>query len=262
MATILDPKSKLQTFNKASWREEAEDLRDGSPEADIDWAQEYRQCFEDIFSYYRVQYPDIIIPEHTRHRTLFEYLRDKGFASKKQKDLQGKSREAIVFSEVAEYLGEGTVQDISILEYWKVNSKRFLIVSMMARDILVVPPSTVGVERLFNIARDVKYFRRAGLNPQTVRAIMVELASNRLDRDRLVANDPSEAEDFTPMASLRHIQRLDQVMEPTIMEFSNREYISDTEDPLPRRQSTAPINEEEENGGDASFVVDCSLCIS
>ncbi|OAL68712.1 hypothetical protein A7D00_7370 [Trichophyton violaceum] len=248
MATILDPKSKLQTFNKASWREEAEDLGDGSPEADIDWAQEYRQCFEDIFSYYRVQYPDIVVPEHTRHRTLFEHLRDKGFASKKQKDLQGKSREAIVFSEVAEYLGEGTVQDISILEYWKVNSKRFPILSMMARDILAVPPSTVGVERLFNIARDVNYFRRARLNPRTVRAIMVELASNRLDRDRLVANDPSEAEDSSPMASLRHIQRLDQVMEPTIMEFSNREYISDTEDPLPRRQSTAPINEEEENG--------------
>ena len=43
----------------------------------------------------------------------------------------------------------------------------------MARDVLAVPISTVGVERLFNMARDIYHYRRSRLKADTISKLMI-----------------------------------------------------------------------------------------
>src|SRR5438034_11705574 len=43
----------------------------------------------------------------------------------------------------------------------------------MARDTLAVPASGVGVERLFNMARDICHYRRSHLKAETISKLMI-----------------------------------------------------------------------------------------
>ncbi len=43
----------------------------------------------------------------------------------------------------------------------------------MARDVLAIPATSVGVERLFNMARDICHYRRGSLKAETIRKIML-----------------------------------------------------------------------------------------
>lgn len=49
----------------------------------------------------------------------------------------------------------------------------------MARDFLSVAASGVGVERLFNSARDVCSYRRGQLNSSTIEKLMLQLTTDR-----------------------------------------------------------------------------------
>ncbi|XP_024980836.1 zinc finger BED domain-containing protein RICESLEEPER 2-like [Cynara cardunculus var. scolymus] len=58
-------------------------------------------------------------------------------------------------SELKVYLSDSTIDntnDFNILRWWKVNSERFPILSKLARDVLVVPISTVASESTFSIS--------------------------------------------------------------------------------------------------------------
>jgi hypothetical protein len=55
---------------------------------------------------------------------------------------------------------------------WKKIEPKYPTVARMAKDILSIPASGVGVERLFNTARDVCFYRRNRLNPTTIEMIM------------------------------------------------------------------------------------------
>ena len=63
--------------------------------------------------------------------------------------------------------------DRPILELWKLIDKVFPTVARMARDILAIPLSGVGVERVFNMARDVCHYRRSRLHAEQIRQIML-----------------------------------------------------------------------------------------
>src|SRR5205814_9819476 len=58
------------------------------------------------------------------------------------------------------------------LEWWAKHEHDFPNLGKMARDILAVPASGAGVERLFNIARDICNFRRGRLHGETIRKLM------------------------------------------------------------------------------------------
>ena len=58
------------------------------------------------------------------------------------------------------------------LEMWKQIHLKYPTVAKMAKDILSIPASGVGVERLFNTARDVCFYRRNRLNSTTIEMIM------------------------------------------------------------------------------------------
>jgi len=61
----------------------------------------------------------------------------------------------------------------NVLEYWKVAESRWPTIARIARDVLAIPAAGVGVERLFNVARDICSYRRYSLKPDTLRLLMI-----------------------------------------------------------------------------------------
>jgi len=97
----------------------------------------------------------------------------------------------------------GIFYEANILEWWKVNAGRFLNVARMARDILAVQRGSVGVERVFSLARDVIPYRRSRLKSSTIRSSMlVKSYQNEELRRELVGHDSErEAEKVKEMAA-------------------------------------------------------------
>ncbi|XP_055959810.1 zinc finger BED domain-containing protein RICESLEEPER 2-like [Mercurialis annua] len=78
-------------------------------------------------------------------------------------------------SELEVYLSEATVENddgYDILKWWKLNSGRFPILSRMARDVLVVPISTVASESAFSTSGRVLDCFRSSLTPKLVEALV------------------------------------------------------------------------------------------
>jgi len=67
----------------------------------------------------------------------------------------------------------GIFYEANILECWKVNARRFPNLARMATDILAVQGGSVGVERVFSIARDVIPYRRSRLQSSTIQSSML-----------------------------------------------------------------------------------------
>lgn len=51
----------------------------------------------------------------------------------------------------------------------------------LARDVLSIPASGAGVERLFNSARDICHYRRGSLQPQTISDLMMYMCTSRFE---------------------------------------------------------------------------------
>ena len=49
----------------------------------------------------------------------------------------------------------------------------------MARDFLTIAIDGIGVKRLFNTSRDVYYYRRSRLHPDTIEAIMLQIYTDQ-----------------------------------------------------------------------------------
>ena len=78
-------------------------------------------------------------------------------------------------SELEVYLNEATIDntdDFDILRWWKVNSERIPILSKVARDILVVPISTVASESTFSTTGMVLDNFMSSLTPKIVEALI------------------------------------------------------------------------------------------
>ncbi|KAJ5903877.1 hypothetical protein N7504_006260 [Penicillium tannophilum] len=52
--------------------------------------------------------------------------------------------------------------------YWREHKREFPVLSWLARDLLSVPATGAGVERLFNSARDICHYRRGSLHKVTI----------------------------------------------------------------------------------------------
>ncbi|KAJ1704854.1 hypothetical protein NYO67_12991 [Aspergillus flavus] len=144
IATILDPTLKLETFKKGPWLDD-----------NTDWAYEYRQVFEGVFNLYRCYNPNVDT-QSTVSGPLSGLDRAFYHVSKRRK----KSPLSEIFEELKTYLDlEGTTGQTDILTYWKSRRDDFPILYCMARDFLAVTTNGVGVERLFNSARDICHYR-------------------------------------------------------------------------------------------------------
>ncbi|KAL0308188.1 UNVERIFIED_CONTAM: putative AC transposase [Sesamum calycinum] len=81
----------------------------------------------------------------------------------------------VVKSELDKYLVEDLEvfqKEFDILNWWKVNSHRFPILSKIARDILAVSVSTVASESAFSTGGRVLDAFRSSLSPKIVQALI------------------------------------------------------------------------------------------
>jgi len=88
----------------------------------------------------------------------------------------------------------GIFYEAKILEWWKVNAGRFPNLAPMARDILAVQGGSVGVERVFSMARDVIAYRRSRLKSSTIRSSMLVKSYKNKELRRGLAGHDSEGE--------------------------------------------------------------------
>ena len=59
-----------------------------------------------------------------------------------------------------------------ILQWWKVNTLEFPIMSRIARDYLAIPLLEIDVERLFSLGRDLIGIQRHCLKVETMKALI------------------------------------------------------------------------------------------
>ncbi|CAE6497264.1 unnamed protein product [Rhizoctonia solani] len=88
-----------------------------------------------------------------------------------------------VSQELMDYLAESTISDAqSPLTWWQANASRFPRLAAMARDFLCIPGTSVSVERVLSIGRDVISLRRASLSAETIRVLMNYRAGIMLEK--------------------------------------------------------------------------------
>jgi hypothetical protein len=78
-------------------------------------------------------------------------------------------------SEIDQYYLEDVEKrspNFDILNWWKVNSTKFLILSKIARDVLAIPVTTVASESAFSTGGRVLDPFRSSLAPKTVEALV------------------------------------------------------------------------------------------
>ncbi|XP_062093497.1 zinc finger BED domain-containing protein RICESLEEPER 2-like [Humulus lupulus] len=104
------------------------------------------------------------VKETIRRRLLENYLQQQQmFVTEKMND-------------VDKYLAEETINPMTssfdILLWWKDNSQRFKILSMIAKDVLAIPVSTVASESAFSTSGCILDSFRSSLSPKMVEALV------------------------------------------------------------------------------------------
>ena len=79
-------------------------------------------------------------------------------------------------NDVQRYLGEESLDpmtsEFDILLWWKNNASRYAILSMIAKDILAIPVSTVASESTFSTSGRILDSFRSSLSPKMVEALV------------------------------------------------------------------------------------------
>jgi hypothetical protein len=65
--------------------------------------------------------------------------------------------------------------------FWKDHQHEFPALASLARDVLSIPATGAGVERLFNSARDICHYRRGSLNAKTIQDLMMFMCTSRFE---------------------------------------------------------------------------------
>ena len=78
-------------------------------------------------------------------------------------------------SELDAYLEEALVrgdENFEILSWWKTNSNKYHVLSLMARDFLAIPLSTISSESTFSLSGSILGDNRSSMIPQTLEALV------------------------------------------------------------------------------------------
>ena len=78
--------------------------------------------------------------------------------------------------DIQRYLGEESLDHLTpefdILPWWKNNASRYVILSMIAKNILAIPVSTVASESAFSTSGHILDSFRSSLSPKMVEALV------------------------------------------------------------------------------------------
>ncbi|KAG0159953.1 hypothetical protein PDIDSM_7480 [Penicillium digitatum] len=171
LATIFSPSKKLRYFSSTDWQ------------GDIDYANRYQEVLSREFDRYRK-----MLTHDTNDPAVLE---TSGVAIDENDDCdldaacasQNQPLEELTKpddDEIARYLARGIERQKPRL-FWKEYEKSFPTLARIARDILSIPASGAGVERLFNCARDICHYRRGQLRPSTIRGLMLHQFATNFD---------------------------------------------------------------------------------
>ena len=97
------------------------------------------------------------------------------------------------------YLSESVIKEegeFDILRWWKLNSKRFPLISRMARDILTIPISTVASEYASSTRGWILDVFRSSLTPKIVEVLICAQYWIKLGRFQSVEEAIDDLEDF------------------------------------------------------------------
>ncbi|RAQ55326.1 hypothetical protein AFGD_012605 [Aspergillus flavus] len=176
--TMLSPDNKFQFFLTDDW--------------DKKWRDIYRNSFQEALAPYqqRLAGAQGSSSPHTTARP----------SSGLSRLLKGYKQQAQpVRDEITLYLDSGMfidlrsvslaeplldIIDMEPLPFWRDNQTRFPAIASLARDILSVPATGAGVERLFNTARDLCHYRRGQMKSETVEELMMFLCTPRFDLEQ------------------------------------------------------------------------------
>ncbi|RYR58259.1 hypothetical protein Ahy_A05g023909 isoform A [Arachis hypogaea] len=157
MAKKMKSKYKLQlikwSFEKLYEKEDAEFL-----------TSKVKETLFRVFDSYRL-FGEISTQELEAHET--------SFAMEFEKEMQ--FNESANKNEVELYLMEALEKSgvqFDILNWWKVNSTKFPILGLIARDVLAMPVSTVASESAFSTGGRVLNNYRSSLTPMTAEALI------------------------------------------------------------------------------------------
>jgi hypothetical protein len=182
IGTIIVPQYKLQFFSTKDWDEPGQD-----------WRGQYRQSLEDGLKPYRKRildtYPLSKAASPVRAQDELDLVCD---AEDFEQTLTGEQDELKQYLESGKCYAPvyyvkltlllGTIRTHPRL-FWKDHQHEFPALAHLARDILSVPATGAGVERLFNSARDVCHYRRGSLKPETIRDLMMFMCTSKFDLD-------------------------------------------------------------------------------
>ncbi|KAJ6817385.1 uncharacterized protein M6B38_412575 [Iris pallida] len=98
---------------------------------------------------------------------------------------------AVISSEISRHVHEDETSDhFAVLEWWKRHDKRFPVLSNIARDLLMVPVSTVASESYFSASSRMLSDRRSRLKPDILEAIVC--VQDWMNADRRTQNQKDE----------------------------------------------------------------------
>ncbi|KAJ5253812.1 uncharacterized protein N7525_007394 [Penicillium rubens] len=166
IGTILAPQYKLGFFEQAAWADR-----------NHYWRTEYHNSLKEQLKPYQQRLygsqstPIAQSPVTQRSRLQFLLTRPRNHQSipTPQHD-----------DELSQYLKNGTVE-VDPLTFWRENERQYPVLASLARDILSIPATGAGVERLFNSARDICHYRRGSLNATTIQDLMMFMCATRFD---------------------------------------------------------------------------------
>ena len=200
MAIILDPRFKIEELNvflEIIYNDEVEKIQKT--------IQSFQNSMTQLFDYYGNAYKNFDIGAQTQNTrsslsstsSLSDQEEQNAYHMVKRRREQASSITSGGLSEFQRYLNQPLLEideegSFDLLGWWKTNQSKYPILSIMAREILSIPVSTVASEASFSAGGRVVSDKRCGLSPETVEALVCLKDWNLADTRRQEAEQEAE----------------------------------------------------------------------
>jgi hypothetical protein len=158
VATILDPRYKMDAYDGLCWAQEYQDMG--------------KKFVEEALA-------KATPPAQSPNADILDEDETEAFEGNVLLRLQKAIKRRKTSSEVDEltiYLSESNVvgeDEETAFSYWRLNEPRFPLLSSLARDYLSIPVASVDIEREFSKARHMLPYTRGRMEKETIRRCMI-----------------------------------------------------------------------------------------